>query len=72
MPGLNGIEPVRRARDAFPSVRALYVTGYAEAGGAEPQIGNDPVVKKPFRLGEITDAVRRAITDPVGDERPCS
>jgi CheY-like chemotaxis protein len=67
MPGLNGIETVRRARETLPSVRVLYVTGYAEAGGAGPQIGNE-LVKKPFRLGEITDAVRRAIADPARAE----
>jgi CheY-like chemotaxis protein len=68
MPGLNGIETVRRASAALPSACALYVTGYAEAGGADPQIGNDPLVKKSLRLGEIANAMPRAIADPARDE----
>jgi CheY-like chemotaxis protein len=70
MPGLNGIETVRRAREALPGVRALYITGFAEAGGVDPQVGEDPLVKKPFRLSEITDAVRRALTEPAGESVP--
>ncbi len=34
MPGLNGIETVKRARERFPGLRVLYVTGYADLAGA--------------------------------------
>ena len=35
MPGLNGIETVKRARQRWPFLRVLYVTGYVDMAGAE-------------------------------------
>ena len=32
MPGLNGIETVKRARQRWPFLRVLYVTGYVDIG----------------------------------------
>jgi hypothetical protein len=29
--------------------------------GAEPQTGGDPLIKKPFKLIDLTNGVRRAI-----------
>ena len=64
MPGLSGIETIRRARERWPALRALYITGYADIAGAELQTGDDPMLKKPFRLTELTAAVRDAIKQP--------
>jgi CheY-like chemotaxis protein len=61
MPGLSGIETVRRARERWPGLRALYVSGYADLSGAEQLTGEDPLIKKPFRLAELRTEVRRAI-----------
>jgi PAS domain S-box-containing protein len=61
MPGLSGIETIRRARERWPALCALYISGYTEVAGAEPQIGDDPMLQKPFRLSELTEAVRHAI-----------
>ena len=61
MPGLDGIETVRRARETSPDLRVLYMTGYTDPAGAERRTGNDPLLKKPFRLGDLREAVRRAI-----------
>lgn len=60
MPGLNGIETVRRARKQWPGLNVLYVTGYADLGG-DHQTGDDPRIKKPFRLAELDAAVRTAL-----------
>jgi PAS domain S-box-containing protein len=60
MPGLTGIETVRRARRKWPELRVLYATGYADAGG-EDGTGDDPRIKKPFRLAELAGEVRRAM-----------
>jgi PAS domain S-box-containing protein len=68
MPGLNGIETVRRARERWPGLRVLYVTGYADFAGAEPRTGEDPLIKKPFRLAELRAEVRRAIKKLRGGE----
>jgi CheY-like chemotaxis protein len=61
MPGLNGIETVNRARQQYPFLRVLYVTGYVDMAGAEPKTGDDSLIKKPFKLIDLTNAVRRAI-----------
>jgi CheY-like chemotaxis protein len=67
MPGLNGIETVKRARQRWPFLRVLYVTGYVDMAGAEPQTGGDPLIKKPFKLIDLTNGVRRAINRAPND-----
>ena len=61
MPGLNGVETVRRARELWPALHTLYITGYADVAGDEPPIGGEPVLKKPFRLNDLRTAVGNAI-----------
>ena len=61
MPGLNGIETVRRARERWPGLRVLYVTGYADAASTGLQTDDDPLIRKPFRLSELTAEVNRAL-----------
>jgi CheY-like chemotaxis protein len=67
MPGLNGIETVKRARQRCPFLRVLYDTGYVDMGGAEPQTGGDPLIKKPFKLIDLTNDVRSAINRVAND-----
>jgi PAS domain S-box-containing protein len=61
MPGLSGVETVDRARRRRPGLRVLYMTGYADAGGAQPDTGGEKLLKKPFRLHELQSAVRDAL-----------
>src|SRR6185312_1249741 len=61
MPGLNGIETARRARELHPGLRVLYVTGYADLARPEHNPGGDPLIKKPFRLAELAAEVHAAI-----------
>ncbi len=68
MPGLNGIETVRQARQLAPGLRVLYVTGYADLTPSDPQIGDEPVIRKPFRVADLTAAVGDALRrEPAGD-----
>ncbi|MGI3777230.1 MAG: response regulator [Janthinobacterium lividum] len=55
MPGMNGVELLRRAAEVQPGVRAMLVTGYAELGGAEGMGGlrTEQVLRKPFRTSEL-------------------
>jgi PAS domain S-box-containing protein len=64
MPGLNGIETVRRAREMAPGLRVLYVTGFADLGGMEHPTGDDPLIKKPFRLADLAAEIRAAMRRP--------
>jgi PAS domain S-box-containing protein len=61
MPDLSGIDTIRRARERWPGLRALYVTGFADAVGAQLQTGGEPVLQKPFRLTDLSKAVSDAM-----------
>ncbi|MGH7053706.1 MAG: PAS domain S-box protein [Stellaceae bacterium] len=59
MPGLNGLDTVRRARERRPQLKALFMTGYADAAADLATAG--AMIRKPFRLAELEDAVRRTL-----------
>jgi PAS domain S-box-containing protein len=60
MPGMNGVEMVRRAREHQPALRALFATGYADIDAFE-HAGSDLLLPKPYRLETLADLVRRAL-----------
>jgi CheY-like chemotaxis protein len=60
MPGMNGIETVRRAREQRPDLKVLYITGFADVGG-DGSAEDDLRLNKPFRLAELIAAVRRVL-----------
>ena len=63
MPVMDGIEMAKAAAEAWPGVRILLMTGYAE----QRERANDleriiiDVVPKPFTLPEIRNAVAQAL-----------
>ena len=58
MPGMNGAEVARAARDLHPGLPIVFVTGYAESEQLEAALGGDvPVLRKPFTLAELAAAV---------------
>jgi two-component system cell cycle response regulator CpdR len=63
MPVMDGIEMARAAARAFPSLRILLMTGYAEQRerAAELEGVVVGVVNKPFTLPQIRDEVARAM-----------
>jgi CheY-like chemotaxis protein len=62
MPGVTGLDVVRYARDRYPSMHVIVVTGFA---GAEEEraVGQFDAVflHKPFGSDEFRRAVRRAL-----------
>jgi CheY-like chemotaxis protein len=68
MPGINGIEVIRRARERRPGLRALLVTGYADIRAFSPADG-DLVLHKPYRLDGLAEAVAESLLrEPPGSE----
>lgn len=70
MPGMNGDEFVKRARDRSGDLPAVFVTGYADSDGIESALGKDALVlRKPFRATELQtilgEAIRRQHRDAV-------
>jgi signal transduction histidine kinase/CheY-like chemotaxis protein len=61
MPGLNGLDAVHRARERWPGVKALFMTGYADTAAHAELAETGPVIKKPFRLAELSDAVQSTL-----------
>ena len=62
MPGMDGLELLRRAREAWPAMEVLVVTGFAttESAVEAMRTGAFYYVSKPFRLGEVRKLVREA------------
>ena len=56
MPGMNGMQLVRIARDFRPSLPCLIVSGYAEVESIAPDL---PRLTKPFRAAELGEALGR-------------
>ena len=63
MPVMDGIEMARRASTAFPGLRILLMTGYAEQRERAAELDGIVVgvVNKPFTLDELRREVGRAI-----------
>ena len=63
MPGLDGPSWVRKALEARPRVKVVFVSGYAEDSFGEEQarIPNSVFLPKPFSLSELTATVQDQI-----------
>jgi DNA-binding NtrC family response regulator len=62
MPGMDGLDLLRRAREAWPDMEVLVVTGFAttESAVEAMRTGAFYYISKPFRLGEVRKLVREA------------
>ncbi|HEX8466457.1 MAG TPA: PAS domain-containing protein [Allosphingosinicella sp.] len=62
MPGMNGAEAARAARELHPGLPIVFVTGYAESEQLESALGGDvPVLRKPFTLDQLASAVEENV-----------
>lgn len=61
MPGLSGMDTARLARRSRPDLKVLFCSGYADLSGFEGDIGNDVLLKKPFKPETLAEAVRAAL-----------
>jgi CheY-like chemotaxis protein len=58
MPGMNGAELAKAARERFADLPILFVTGFAESDQIEGAVGPDvPVLRKPFGIEQLSAAV---------------
>lgn len=64
MPGMDGIELTRLAREQNPGIGVIFITGYATLNSAKDAIkqGALDYVMKPFELSEIRQAVQNAVS----------
>jgi CheY-like chemotaxis protein len=63
MPGMSGLDLLRRARDLQPTASRLLITGWAQAVRQEEidSIGITAIVPKPWRDAELKEALRKAL-----------
>ena len=65
MPEMTGPELVRILAERYPEVSVLFVTGYAGETGEADLAGYD-LLRKPFTVAALADAVSRAIVHGAG------
>ncbi len=65
MPGLTGPEMIAKLKQRWPAMSVLFVTGYAGDAGEIAAFGDHDVLRKPFTLSALDQAIRRR-----GEARP--
>lgn len=63
LPGIDGMETLRRLREKAPHLQAIVVTGFASIESAKQAVHMDVVefLTKPAHLGELEQALDRAL-----------
>ncbi|RME23551.1 MAG: response regulator, partial [Candidatus Zixiibacteriota bacterium] len=74
MPKVSGIELATKARDKWPGLRVIFMTGFANLGSAKEAIQQGAVdyILKPFDLNELRKSVQKAIQIIVQDRNRVS
>ncbi len=62
LPGMGGIEVLRRIRDAWPDTRVIVITAHGTVATAVEamKLGAVDFIEKPFAAEEVRQAVRNA------------
>lgn len=60
MPQMTGLELMNHARETFPDMPFILISGYI-TGEEAFDAGADDFIKKPFKLREIEDSVKRIL-----------
>jgi signal transduction histidine kinase/CheY-like chemotaxis protein len=69
MPGMNGRQMATRVRASDPALPILFMTGYDDLPGTDDPFANKAVIKKPFKLSELTAAVDQALAERGREQR---
>jgi CheY-like chemotaxis protein len=63
MPGMNGADVAKQARQLCPGLPVILATGYADTDAIEQTIGKDAkLLRKPFRIDELLEAVGEVVS----------
>jgi signal transduction histidine kinase/CheY-like chemotaxis protein len=57
MPGMNGAQLARAVQELQAGMPMLLVSGYADSAAIEAALGSAPVLRKPFGMAQLADAV---------------
>ncbi|MFQ5688269.1 MAG: HD domain-containing phosphohydrolase [Candidatus Scalindua sp.] len=63
MPGIDGLELIRKAKELNPEIRTIMITGYITVDTAVQSLrhGVDDYIKKPFNILELKKIVKRTL-----------
>jgi CheY-like chemotaxis protein len=61
MPDMTGAEVIARARELVGDVPAILATGYADMAVVERLVGKPSILRKPFDIAALGDAVNDAL-----------
>ena len=66
LPGLNGRQPADAARATRPTLKVLFMTGYAEAAARANGLLDTgmEMITKPFTLESMASRIRRIVAAP--------
>ncbi|MET3825722.1 signal transduction histidine kinase/ActR/RegA family two-component response regulator [Sphingomonas sp. PvP055] len=67
MPGRTGPELIDTVTPRRPDMAVLFVTGYAGEAGGEAEFGGRHVLRKPFTLAGLAQAIDAAVQDQSSD-----
>ena len=68
MPGLSGLDTLRLARRSRPDLKVLFASGYADLSRFGANLSNHALLKKPFKLETLAEAVQTALRRVSSDE----
>jgi signal transduction histidine kinase len=69
MQGLNGAETALGARQRYPGVPILFISGFADSEELRTAVGTAPLLHKPFQPAELAAAVRSNLDARSAPER---
>ena len=62
MPGMNGAEVAKAARERRPELPIVFASGYADTAAIEGVVGPEvPLLRKPFRMDQLQAVVSNAL-----------
>jgi CheY-like chemotaxis protein len=62
MPGMNGAEVAKAARERRPDLPIIFATGYSDTAAIEGVAGRDAIVlRKPFRVDDLQAVLAQAL-----------
>lgn len=66
LPGIDGLETLRRLKQAHPAVRVIMLSGHAPVGAEDEalRLGAQGFLRKPFEREQLERAVERALAAP--------
>lgn len=64
MPGMTGVQVVEAMAETAPEVPIILATGYADMAAVDAVLSRSRVLRKPFRIDDLTAAVQSAMTQP--------